>query len=40
MSQLLPGAQFAYRVRPAALSSPKGCLILLHGVGGNELNFA
>ena len=40
ISQLLPGAQFAYRVRPASVSPPKGCLLLLHGVGGNERNFS
>lgn len=39
-SELLPGAQLAYRVRPANVSPPMGCLILLHGVGGNERNFA
>jgi phospholipase/carboxylesterase len=40
ISQLLPGAQFAYRIRPASVSPPKGCLLLLHGVGGNERNFS
>ena len=40
ISQLLPGAQFAYRVRPASVSPPKGCLLLLNGVGGNEDNFS
>lgn len=40
ISELLPGAQLAYRVRPANISPPKGCLILLHGVGGNERNFS
>ena len=39
-SELLPGAQFAYRVRPASVNPPRGCLILLHGVGGNERNFS
>ena len=40
MSQLLPGAQFTYFIRPSHVSPPRGCLILLHGVGGNERNFS
>ena len=39
-SNFLTDAQFAYRIRPASINPPKGCLILLHGVGGNERNFS
>lgn len=40
ISELLSGAQLVYRIRAANVTPPKGCLILLHGVGGNERNFA
>lgn len=35
-----PGLALSYRVREPAPVSPKACLMLLHGVGGNETNLA
>ncbi|MDO6387725.1 alpha/beta hydrolase [Uliginosibacterium sp. 31-12] len=35
-----PSLALSYRVREPAPSSPKACVILLHGVGGNETNLA